>query len=165
MAWLEKILLPVDFSDRSLGAARYAAALARHFHSVVTLMHALQPPHYEFAAMEMGGPMLGELFANRSQQANQELDALVAAELEGVETNRFLIDGDPARSIVEYAHEQKIGPDHHPHTRLRPVPPFHSGFGNRQSPARCGLPCVDRRPPGGDPGSRVRPLPGSCLRP
>jgi nucleotide-binding universal stress UspA family protein len=108
MAWLERVLLPVDFSDRSLGAARYAACVARHFQSVVTVLHVLQPPHYEFAALEVGGPMLSELFANRTIQVRKELDEFVAGEFEGVETERALIEGDPARRIVDYAHERKM---------------------------------------------------------
>jgi nucleotide-binding universal stress UspA family protein len=34
---LNRILLPVDFSENSAGAARHAGDLARHFHSEVTL--------------------------------------------------------------------------------------------------------------------------------
>lgn len=39
MLKLSKILLPVDFSEQGSGAARYASALARHFHAAVTLLH------------------------------------------------------------------------------------------------------------------------------
>ena len=46
MKSLAKILLPVDFSERSLGAARYAKTLADRFHSELTLLHVLTPPHY-----------------------------------------------------------------------------------------------------------------------
>jgi nucleotide-binding universal stress UspA family protein len=108
MPWLERILLPVDFSDRSVGAARYAATIARHFHSRVTLLHVLQPPHYEFAALEVGGPMLSELFANRTAQVRKELDEFAAAEFAGVETETVLVEGDPARSIVDHAHRQQV---------------------------------------------------------
>ncbi|MCC6861702.1 MAG: universal stress protein [Bryobacterales bacterium] len=108
MPWLEQILLPVDFSDRSLGAARYAAAVARHCGSSITLLHVLQPPHYEFAALEVGGPMLSELFANRSLQVQQQLDSFLAEELAGLRVERVLTEGDPARRIVEYAHDKRI---------------------------------------------------------
>ena len=40
---LARLLLPVDFSDRSAGAARYARALARRFGSEITLLHVLPP--------------------------------------------------------------------------------------------------------------------------
>ncbi len=108
MAWLENILLPVDFSDRSTGAARYAASVALHFRSRITLLHVLQPPHYEFAALEVGGPMLSELFANRSAQVQAELDAFLGDELSGIDVQRVLVEGDPARRIIEYAHEREM---------------------------------------------------------
>jgi len=108
MPWLEQILLPVDFSDRALGAARYAAAIGRLCGSSITLLHVLQPPHYEFAALEVGGPMLSELFANRSVQVRQQLDGFLTEELEGLPVERVLIEGDPARKIVEYAHDKRM---------------------------------------------------------
>jgi len=43
---LSKILLPVAFSERCRGAARYAAAPACHFHSELTLLHVVVPSEY-----------------------------------------------------------------------------------------------------------------------
>jgi nucleotide-binding universal stress UspA family protein len=109
MRTLSKILLPVDFSERSAGAARYARSLATHFQSELILLHVLVPPHYEFGALEIGGSMLAELYMNRNQQVGKELDGFLTTELAGVNTRRLLLEGDPARKIVEYAHEQGIG--------------------------------------------------------
>jgi len=106
---LSKILLPVDFSERSLGAARYAKTLADHFQSELTLLHVLTPPHYEFGALEIGGSMLSELYSNRSAQVEKELETFLAGELAGTEARRVVLEGDPARQIVEYAHEENVG--------------------------------------------------------
>jgi nucleotide-binding universal stress UspA family protein len=106
---LSKILLPVDFSERSLGAARYAKTLADHFHSELTLLHVLTPPHYEFGALEIGGSMLTELYTNRAAQVEKELETFLAGELAGTEAKRVVLEGDPARQIVEYAHEENVG--------------------------------------------------------
>jgi nucleotide-binding universal stress UspA family protein len=103
MRSLAKILLPIDFSDRSVGAARYAKALADRFQSELTLLHVLTPPHYEFGALEIGGSMLTELYRNRSAQVGGELEAFLAAELAGLKVKRVVLEGDPAKSIVEYA--------------------------------------------------------------
>jgi nucleotide-binding universal stress UspA family protein len=108
MAWLDRILLPVDFSERSVGAARYAAAVARHFDSSITLLHVMQPPHYELAALEVGGPMLSELFATRTVQMRKEIETFLEAEFSGVRTERVVLEGDPAGLIVEYAHDKKM---------------------------------------------------------
>ena len=106
MKSLAKVLLPVDFSERSLGAARYAKILADHFHSELTLLHVLAPPHYEFGALEIGGSMLSELYENRSAQVEKELQTFLVDELHGVEAKRVVLEGDPARRIVEYAHAE-----------------------------------------------------------
>ncbi len=105
---LSQLIVPVDFSEKSEGAARYAEALHRHFGSKITLLHVLPPPHYEFGAMEVGGSVLEDLFRNRAGQAQKDLDAFLQAEMpEG--TERLLLDGDPAAKIVKLAHERGAG--------------------------------------------------------
>ena len=42
MTDVRNILVPVDLSSRSIGAARYAASLAREFKSELVFVHALQ---------------------------------------------------------------------------------------------------------------------------
>lgn len=106
---LSQILLPVDFSERSAGAARYADAVMRRFGSRLALLHVLPPPHYEFGAMEVGGSVLEELFRNRAEQAQRDLDGFMAAELPEGQTERLLVEGDPAAKIVEVAHERQAG--------------------------------------------------------
>jgi nucleotide-binding universal stress UspA family protein len=106
---LAKIVLPVDFSERGMGAARYVEALAGRFGSEVVLLHVLAPPHYEFSALEVGGTMLNELFAARSAQLRSELDAFLERELARIQTRRVLLEGDPARKIVEFAQNEKAG--------------------------------------------------------
>jgi nucleotide-binding universal stress UspA family protein len=109
MKSLNKILLPVDFSERSLGAARYAKTLADHFHAELHLLHVLTPPHYEFGALEIGGSMLADIYTNRAAQVEKELETFLCAELEGAQTRRMVLEGDPAQEIVEYAHGEKVG--------------------------------------------------------
>ena len=43
---LAKILLPIDFSERCLGGARYSIPLVEHFHSELTLLHVISPIDY-----------------------------------------------------------------------------------------------------------------------
>jgi nucleotide-binding universal stress UspA family protein len=102
---LAKLLLPVDFSDRAYGSARYARTLARRFGSAITLIHVLPPPHYEFGALEIGGPMLSELYATRASHLRVRLDNFLRDELHDVTPQRIVLEGDPARRIVEYAHD------------------------------------------------------------
>lgn len=108
MRTLARILLPIDFSERSAGAARYARSLAHHFHSELVLLHVLTPPHYEFGALEIGGSMLTELYMSRNSQVSRELDEFLLGELAGLNTKRLVLEGDPARKIVEYAHDEGV---------------------------------------------------------
>lgn len=106
---LSRIVVPVDFSERAEGPARYAEALQRAFSSKITLIHVLPPPHYEFGAMEVGGTVLEELIANRAQQVRADLDAFMARELPLGTVDRIVKEGDPAEEIVAIAHELEAG--------------------------------------------------------
>ncbi len=105
MPSLTRILLPVDFSGRSRGAARHAATLARLFGAEVTVLHVVSPPHYEFSVLESGSAVLDRLYAARIEQLRKDLEGQLTEELSGVNTVRVLEAGDPARKIVEYAHK------------------------------------------------------------
>ncbi len=102
---LSHILAPVDFSEKSECAARYAGALQKRFGSRITLLHVLPPPHYEFGAMEVGGSVLEELFRSRAEQARKDLDAFLAEELPPGSADRLILEGDPAAKIVRTAHD------------------------------------------------------------
>jgi len=103
------IVVPVDFSEKSAGAAHCAARLHQRFGSPVTLLHVLPPPHYEFGAMEVGGGVIEDLYRNRAEQAHEDLDAFVADELNGSGVDRVVMEGDPAVKIVAAARERGAG--------------------------------------------------------
>jgi len=109
MQSLSKILLPVDFSERSAAAGRHAKALAGRFGSEILLLHVLTPPQYEFGALEIGGSLLVELYRGRAEQVTADLNAFLAAELAGLDTRRVVLEGDPAGKIVEFAREEGAG--------------------------------------------------------
>jgi nucleotide-binding universal stress UspA family protein len=106
---LSKILLPVDFSERCLGAARYAASLAAHFDARIALAHVVEPLRYDFGEMEFAGGVANEVMQSRVALARRQLDAFLGPELASVRVDRVLLEGDPARRIVEYAHEGQAG--------------------------------------------------------
>ena len=106
MQSLSKILLPVDFSERSAGAARYARMLAARFGAELVLLHVLPPPQYEFGALDIGGSMLNELYSNQAAIARREIEGFLADELSGLNVRRLVLEGDPARQIVEFAHRE-----------------------------------------------------------
>ena len=106
LARVSRILLPVDFSDRSQCAVRYALPFAAHFHAEMTLLHVV-PPQHEFGIMEAGGAAFAELIAERRTQAEKHLNEFMTGELAGTTAKRVLLEGDPAQEIVDFAHRQQ----------------------------------------------------------
>jgi nucleotide-binding universal stress UspA family protein len=105
---IAKVLLPIDFSERSAGGAHYARALARQFGSEVTVMHVMPIPDYAVGGVEVGVAPLGEYYANRREHVENALRSFIAAEFPGLNTHAVLLEGDPARRIVQYAHNENI---------------------------------------------------------
>ncbi len=98
---LARILISIDFSERCLGATRYAIPLAEHFDSEISLLHVLPP--FE-GSMELGadGVTVGEVMAARQVKAQEQLDNFLNAALHHLRVKRTLLDGDPASRIVEW---------------------------------------------------------------
>ena len=108
MSSLAKILLPVDFSERTAGAARYAGNLAAHCGSEIILVHVLPPLHTDFGA-EIAGSMLVDVYRTRCDQATRELASFLSAELAGIPVRRLVLHGDPSTEIVRVAHAESVG--------------------------------------------------------
>ena len=108
MLSLPKILAPIDFSERSPGAARYAGALACHFHSELTLLHALDSSAYELSAYEFTGPVVSTLPSERREDAEKLLANFLNGELRNMNVRRVVLSGDPATEIVEFAHAERM---------------------------------------------------------
>lgn len=93
---LAKLLVPIDFSERCLGAARYAIPVVEHFHSELTLLHVVHPIDEEPAEAAM-------VNESRARKAQKQLDSFLCAALNHLNTRRVLRQGDPAATIVEQA--------------------------------------------------------------
>ena len=104
MRSLSRILLPVDFSERAVAAARTAKSLAEHFHANLTLLHVVPLAHYDLGPLDAPGDLLAEVSRARAGQAGIELTGFLAAELSGTAVQRIVLEGDPAARIVEFAH-------------------------------------------------------------
>jgi nucleotide-binding universal stress UspA family protein len=106
MLSLPKIVAPVDFSERSPGAARYAGRLACHFHSELTLVHVLDSSAYEASAYEFIGPVVSALPADRRSEAEALLENFLPDEFRNMNLRHVVLSGDPASEIVEFAHSE-----------------------------------------------------------
>jgi nucleotide-binding universal stress UspA family protein len=106
---IEKILLPVDFERPSVGVVHQAAALARHFHSEIVMLHVVTPLSYSAGTLEGGYVPTGrdDLLAELIRQAQKHIDQCLRPELEGLTVKRMLLKGDPATEIVKTARDQR----------------------------------------------------------
>ena len=100
---VDKVLVPVAFSDNCRGCARYAAALASRFKSEIILTYVLEPlgNALEFATG------LDDIRRYRTEWFSRELEAFFRTQLCGFQVKRTLLEGDPALEIVKFAHDEQ----------------------------------------------------------
>ena len=103
---LSKILVPVEFSPRCLGSAQYAEALACHFHCHLVLLHVRVPPSLPYSAPDVVAYSTAlEADEDAIERAQAQLEAFPIAGTGAGSVTRLVLEGDPARTIVEYARE------------------------------------------------------------
>lgn len=94
------ILVPIDFSERSAPAARYAKTLAPRFDAQIHLLHAI--PDLDLG---ISGHMATELLQQQVARMSAELNHFLPDELPSPPVERRVVNGDPATVIVRCAHE------------------------------------------------------------
>ena len=106
---LAKILVPVDFSERSTAAAEHAVAMASKFDSELIFLHAVPPGPYEHGFFE-GGYNESAIWPSREEieeKLAEQLAELAARTGRGRQIETIIVWGDPATKIEEMAdHEQ-----------------------------------------------------------
>lgn len=96
MLSLAKILVPIDFSERCLGAARYAIPLVEHFRAELTLLHAV-------SLVGDVSAEAGVLNAARREKAQKAMNDFLCAALNHLKTRRIVREGDPVEVIADQA--------------------------------------------------------------
>lgn len=91
---LSKLLIPVDFSDRCVGAARFAIPVAERFHSEITLLHVAAPPDPDSSPSP-----------EKQQRIEKRLRDFLPAAFAHLKVKRILRYGLAAAEIVGYAVE------------------------------------------------------------
>lgn len=105
-----RILLPSDFSDAVLPAARCACELARRFQAALHCIHVVDDGYQYWSAMGpepvIVGPPPDELIAG----ARQRLQRFCADHLHSIPSApvQFVSIGRPFAEIISYASEQRI---------------------------------------------------------
>jgi nucleotide-binding universal stress UspA family protein len=99
-----KILLPVDLEEPSLPTIHQAAQLARHFHSEIVMMHAVEP----LGHLTLHDERHKALHAEHVLRAEAKLDAALHHELDGFTVKRLVLQGDPAEAILQAARDENV---------------------------------------------------------
>jgi nucleotide-binding universal stress UspA family protein len=105
---LRQILVPIDFSEHSKNALKYAIPFAAQFNAAVHLLYVVEPTIYpaDFSFGQIGFPNVEEELRTRGAA---ELDALIAKEIGGrVQAQKSVRTGKPFFEINEYAREEGI---------------------------------------------------------
>lgn len=102
---IERILVPVDFSEVSLQALDYACELGAPFGAALVVLYVVEPIYYATPA-DLYGPSanLGMLLEEQQRSAREQLAALEKSlQNRGVKVLTTLETGTPYQKIVEEA--------------------------------------------------------------
>ncbi|MCB9385900.1 MAG: universal stress protein [Bryobacterales bacterium] len=107
---MDKILVPVDFSERSTAAAEHAVAMAAKFDSELIFLHAVPPGPYEHGFFE-GGFNASAVWPQREEIEENlaaELAELIARISRGRKIEPIVVWGDPTTKIEEMAQHEQV---------------------------------------------------------
>ncbi|WKZ68205.1 MAG: universal stress protein [Melioribacteraceae bacterium] len=108
MANFKKILVPIDFSDYSKRALRYAIDFAKQFNSELSLVSVIEPMIYP-ADFSMGQVAIPATDQNLTERVETELETLEKNEIGSeLKSKRIIKTGKPFYEIIETAREEDV---------------------------------------------------------
>jgi len=105
---IQRILVPIDFSEHSKNALKYAISFAQKFKASIDLIYVVEPTIYpaDFSFGQIGFPNVEEELRTRG---NDELENLITREIAGkVPSQKIVRTGKPFYEINQYALEENI---------------------------------------------------------
>ncbi len=105
---IKKVLVPIDFSDYSKNALKYAVNFAKSFGADMTLIYVVEPIIYppDFSMGQIAIPTISTEWDDR---AREELDKLAKTEIPAeVKVKTLIKTGKPFVEIIETATEEDI---------------------------------------------------------
>jgi nucleotide-binding universal stress UspA family protein len=107
MPAISRILVPVDFSERSLGMMPYVQAIAERYGAEVVLLHVLNQ-FYTIPPTGISEPILMPVPQRSLEEKTKQLEEFGAAVLRGLRVRRLAYEGDPEAQIVAFARTENI---------------------------------------------------------
>ncbi len=105
---INKILVPIDFSDYSKSALKYAVNFCKYCKAEMTLIYVVEPVIYP-PDFSMGQIAIPSVNAEWDERAKQELDKLAKEHIPaGVPVKTIIKTGKPFLEIIETASELDI---------------------------------------------------------
>lgn len=105
---IEKILVPIDFSDYSKNSLKYAINFAKQFRAELFLIYVVEPVIYP-PDFSMGQIAIPTVDLEMDKRAVEELNKLAKKEMPlEVKVNTIVKTGKPFIEIIETASEEEI---------------------------------------------------------
>ena len=105
---IKKVLVPIDFSDYSKSALKYAVNFAKSFNAEIILVYVVEPVIYppDFSMGQIAMPSINTEWDDR---AKDELQKLAKSEIIGaVKVKTIIKTGKPFVEIIETAKEENV---------------------------------------------------------
>lgn len=105
---LNRILVPIDFSQHSRKALQYAIPFARQFRASIDLIYVVEPTVYpaDFSFGQVGFPAIEDELRKRG---GEELESLVKRDIgKRVPARKAIRTGKAFYEIIQYALEEEI---------------------------------------------------------
>lgn len=105
---IKKVLVPIDFSDYSKSALKYAVNFAKSFNAEIILVYVVEPVIYP-PDFSMGQIAMPSINAEWDDRAKDELQKLAKSDITGAENVKTIIKtGKPFVEIIETAKEENV---------------------------------------------------------
>lgn len=108
MGGIQKILVPIDFSDYSKNALKYAVQFAKHFNAKMFLIYVVEPVIYP-ADFSMGQVAIPSTDIDLSKRAEEELNNLAKTAIDpSLQCECIIKTGKPFVEINDTAAEKDV---------------------------------------------------------
>ena len=105
---IKNVLVPIDFSDYSKSALKYAVNFCKNNNAEMTLIYVVEPVIYP-PDFSMGQIAIPSVNTEWDERAKQELDKLAKEQIpEGVSVKTIIKTGKPFIEIIETASELDV---------------------------------------------------------